>query len=253
MRQQPLRAQVRLGVGLVQLAEDVLVAALTAERLDRLDAAERLDELDDHRGDRRAGAPVGDRRLAPEPGRQPDQRREARHHHQCQPPVQQQHAAADQQQREHGRDQVGQALVEQVSDRVHVGDLAGDDPAGGVLLVEGDRQFLEVPEQPPSQFQHDPPAQPADAGDVGAGGRGLHDYRHREGSDDQGKRAGVASLLQPGDGVDSRRPPATARPARPPATQRSAGRSPAPGAGAVRAASPAAAGTGAVAACRACR
>ena len=211
-RDQPGRTQRRRGVAPVQLGEDLLVTALAAERLDGADAAERLHESHDDLRDRFPAAPVDDRRLAPEPPGEHGQRAEPGQHDQRQRPVEQQHPDADQEQREDRRHQGVQAVLEQVRDRVDVGDLPGDHAAGGVVLVERDRQPLEVREQPLAEFQHDVFAELAYQPDEGTGRDRLdgdggkeprHDdrQRHRVTAADQRRDALVdAETDQPGPG-----------------------------------------------------
>ena len=189
--EQPRGPQAGRRVALVQLAEDLLVPLLPAECLDRLNAAERFHELHDDEGDRVPGAPVGERRLAPEPGSQPDQRHEPGQHDQAELPVQQQHPGADQQQRAHGRDQRVQSLVEEIGDRVDVGDLPGDDAPRGVALMEGNRQPLEVGEEPAAELQHHRPAEAAHRGDERAGGDRLGQHRDGKRADDDHHRRQV--------------------------------------------------------------
>ena len=76
----------------------------------------------------------------------------------------------DADQRQRGGDQPVEAGVEQLVDRVHVGGQPRDHPAGGVPLVEGQAQRLEVVEHPAAQVEQDGLADPAgpDAGTLRA-------------------------------------------------------------------------------------
>ncbi len=173
----------------VEFAKDLLVPALPAERLDRPDTAKCLHKMHDDLRDRLSGPAVCLAGLAPEPGGQPGQRAEAGQHDESQRPVEQQHPGTDQQQRQDRGHQRVKALVEQVGDRVDVRDLPGDDPAGGVALVERHGQQQEVREQAAPELGHHVGAEPAHRGNVGPGGGGLHDDRNGERGEDDGQRA----------------------------------------------------------------
>ncbi len=144
-----------------QHLEQLVVPRLAAERLHRADPAERLDEVHDDQRHRVPGPPVGDRAVAPEPGREPEQQREARQRDQRHPPVQEQQDDRDRHQVQRGDHQVVQATVDQLTDRVHIGGQPGDHPAGGVLLVEREREPLEVVVHPAAQVEQDRLADPA--------------------------------------------------------------------------------------------
>jgi hypothetical protein len=154
-RDQPERAFVGPPVRVVDPREDRLVARLAAERVDGADAAERLDEVHDDQRHRLAAAPVRGRGVAPEPPRQPQQRREAGQRHEPERQVEQQDDDADADDRQHRGDQAVEAGVEQLVDGVDVGRQPGDGPARGVGLVERQAQPLEVVEHPlPQVEQH---------------------------------------------------------------------------------------------------
>jgi hypothetical protein len=191
-RDQPERAVLRLPVLLVERGVQFVVARLAPERLDGADAAERLGEVHDQRGDRLAGAPVGRRRVPLEPARDDEQHREGEQRHPAQQGIQDDEHDADRHDAEQRREQVVQALVEQLLERLHVAGQPADRAPGGVALVEGQRQPLHVREHPPAQFeQHglpDPP-RPADEGEPQHGVQRRRGH-HRAGDADQ--RPGVA-------------------------------------------------------------
>ncbi len=133
--------------------EDLLVARLAAVRLDRLDAGHGLDELHDHQRGALAHLQVRLRRLSAEPPHQQHQDGEGAQAHQAQPDVEhdEQHRRATQ--RQDRGDETVEPGLQHVLDGLDVIGRAGDHPAGGVAVVEGDVEPLEVPKQPAAQLE----------------------------------------------------------------------------------------------------
>ncbi len=158
---QPERGEVGPAVLVVDVVEDLLVARLATEGLDRANATHRLDEVHDDECDLLSRDPIGLRRLATEPVGQPGEERPAEQCDESQPQVerQQDHGGADQ--GEPGSDKSVEPGLEHLVDRVDVGGLPGDHPAGGVSVVEGDAESLEVVEDPTAQDVEDGLADPA--------------------------------------------------------------------------------------------
>ncbi len=143
------------GVLPVDVVEGRVVGGLAAEGLHRADAVHGLGEVDDHRGDRRARAPVDPAAAAPEHPHQQVHRQEGGQREQAEPPVHHQQHDRDVEDRQDDREQLLQALVEQLAQGVHVAGGAGDDPARGVALVEVQAEQLGVPEDPAAQLEQD--------------------------------------------------------------------------------------------------
>jgi len=183
-RDEPHRREVRSPVVVVDRGEDLRVAGLPAEGLHRLDPLHGLDEVHDDGRDRLSGLPVDPRRVLPEPDRQREQDRERDERHQAEPDVedQQQHRCADEGQ--HRADEAVETVREELVDRVDVGRLPADHAAGRVLLVEGQRQLLEVLEHALTQHEQDVLPDPARHLQERHPGERLDDRAHRQGDDD---------------------------------------------------------------------
>ena len=160
-RDQPEGAVVGPPVVLVQRGVQLVVARLAAERLHRADAAERLGELHDQRGDRLrgcAGRPTVELRWnqratrnssgKPSSATRPSGGSSTTS---TTPMVSTLNSAVT---------QPVQALVEQLGQRLDVAGQPADRLAGGVALVEGQRQPLDVGEHPPAQGRAAPPGRP---------------------------------------------------------------------------------------------
>ena len=152
---QPPGDQVGAAVLVVDVVEDLLVARLAAEGLHRADAAHRLHEVDDHQRDLLAGDLVGLRRSLAEPQREPEQERPAQQRDQAELDVEEEQQAGGADQGERRGDQPVEAGLEHLVDRVDVGGLPRDDPPGGVGVVEGRAQHLEVAEHPAPDLEED--------------------------------------------------------------------------------------------------
>ncbi len=154
-REQPERALVGHAVLAADVLEDVLVAPLAAVALDGADTGHRLHEVDDDQGGALADGAVGRLRGIAEPPHEQQQGGEAHQARQAQLEVegQQQDRRADEGERR--GDQPVEAVAEQLLDRLDVVGHPADDAPGGVAVVEGDVQALEVAEQPAAQVQQD--------------------------------------------------------------------------------------------------
>jgi hypothetical protein len=111
--------------------------------------------VDDHQRDLLAGDAVGGGRGLAEPVGQQHQEREAQQRHETELDVEEEQDASGADQRQRGGDQAVEAGLEHLVDRVDVGGLARDDPAGGVGVVELRVKGLEVSEDPAAQRVQD--------------------------------------------------------------------------------------------------
>ena len=152
-RSEAHRPDVGLAVLVVELAEDLVVAWLAAEGGDGAHAADGLDELHDDAGDAFARGTERQRRAGAEPNRQGDDERQRHHRHQRQLHVEQEHQHGDADQEQHRPRQRGEAVSQQLGERVDVGGEAADDAARRVALVETQAEALEVIEQALAQFE----------------------------------------------------------------------------------------------------
>ena len=162
----------------VDVVEDLEVARLAAERLDRADAAHRLDEVDDQQRDLLARDAVGlGRRLRRNHAVTQVEERPADQRDQPELDVEehQDHGGADQGQER--RDQAVEPGLEHLVDRVDVGGLARDDATRGVVVVERRAEPLEVAEDPAAQLVEEVLADPARAQQEQLAGDRLDDRR----------------------------------------------------------------------------
>ena len=122
---------------------------------------------------------------------------------------------ADRDHRQQRGDQPVQAGVEQLVERVHVGRQPGHHPAGGVPLVEGQRQPLHVVEDPPAQVEQHAPGRSARSGS-GTSSAARRPPRRRTAAR-RSPPAAASSRRRPAPGCRGRcrRRPATGRPSPP--------------------------------------
>ena len=200
---QALRPHVGAAVAVVEVLEDLLVARLAPEGVHGLDTAEALDEVHDHQGDCLAGGAVGPLSVPTEPARHDEEDREGGQRHESELQVEQQQGDADADDEQHGRDEREQSVAEQVGDGFDVGGLAGDDATRRVLLVERDRQTLEVHEQPAAGVEDDlladPPEQQQECVERQRGDHGHRQHGHDHG--DERTKVAAPALQQRGNAV----------------------------------------------------
>ncbi len=120
------------------------VALLGAERFDRTDAGHRLHKLHDESGGGCAGVPEQALRAHLEPPCQGEQWHERAEEYQSAHRVDRDKGDRDEQHVEPALDELADARVEKLANRIQVTGLSGDDAPRGIALVKLQRQPLRV-------------------------------------------------------------------------------------------------------------
>ena len=151
-------------IAVVDAVEGALLHRLARERLDDAHAGDVLGERGRDEAEPLADAAVGAVRAAAEPGGQQRHRDQHGQRREREPDVEEEEddRGADEQQRV--LDQAGDAVGDELVERLDVVRDPADDHAGAVALVEAEGQALEVGEEPVAEVGED--ALPDPAGQV---------------------------------------------------------------------------------------